>query len=236
MWRNSSDHEGLAEAHDLVVGLAVGVEVGAALAAAHGQAGQAVLEDLLEAQELQGAEGDVGVEAEAALVGADGAVELDAVAAVDADLALVVHPGHAEDDGALGLDDPLEDGVLLVLRLLLEDRGQGVQDLGGGLDEEGFPGGLLLEALKDFVDVLAHGSSRKECVEKDWARARVELVCGVLPASPSRGCGVVQRPKAGRHDSSGTIGRCGDFFFQEVTGSTRTGHFFEDLGFVFDDM
>ena len=40
-------HEGLAEVHDLVVGLALGVKVGTALAAAHGKGGQAVLEDLL---------------------------------------------------------------------------------------------------------------------------------------------------------------------------------------------
>ena len=37
-----------------------------------------------------------GVEAQAALVGADGGVELDAVAAVHLHLALIVDPGHAE--------------------------------------------------------------------------------------------------------------------------------------------
>jgi hypothetical protein len=62
-------HEALAEAHDLGVGLALGIEVGAALAAAHGQGGQGILEDLLEAEELEHAEVDGGVEAEAALVG-----------------------------------------------------------------------------------------------------------------------------------------------------------------------
>ncbi len=50
-------HEGLAEAHDFGVALALGVEVGAALAAAHGQGGQRVLEGLLEGQELQDATG-----------------------------------------------------------------------------------------------------------------------------------------------------------------------------------
>ena len=40
-------HEGLAKAHDLALGLALRVEVGAALAAADRQAGQRVLEDLL---------------------------------------------------------------------------------------------------------------------------------------------------------------------------------------------
>ena len=46
-------HKALAETHDLGVRLAVGVKVSAAFAAAHGQAGQAVLEALLKAQELQ---------------------------------------------------------------------------------------------------------------------------------------------------------------------------------------
>jgi hypothetical protein len=48
-------HEALAEAHDLGVGLALGVEVRAALAAADGQRGEGVLEDLLEAEELDDA-------------------------------------------------------------------------------------------------------------------------------------------------------------------------------------
>ncbi len=65
-------HEALAEAHDLVVRLPLGVEVGAALAAADRQAGQGVLEDLLEAEELDDAEVDGRVEAQAALVGAEG--------------------------------------------------------------------------------------------------------------------------------------------------------------------
>ena len=39
-----------------------------------------------------------GMEPQAALVGADGAVELHAVAAVHLHLALIVHPGHAEKD------------------------------------------------------------------------------------------------------------------------------------------
>src|SRR5690606_34809828 len=45
-------HERLAEAHDLPVGPATRIEVGAALAAADRHAGQRVLEGLLESQEL----------------------------------------------------------------------------------------------------------------------------------------------------------------------------------------
>ena len=120
-------HEGLAEAHDLVVGLALGVEVRAALAAAHGKGGQGVLEDLLEAQELQHAERDGGVEAQAALVGADGGVVLDAEAAIDLDLAGVVDPRDAELDDALGFDDALKQGRLLELRMSVECRLQGAR-------------------------------------------------------------------------------------------------------------
>ena len=112
-------HEALAEAHDFHVALAVGVEVRAALAAAHGQGGQAVLEGLLEAEELQDALVDRRMEAQTALVGADGAVELDAVAAVHLDLALIIDPGHTEGDDALGLDQTLDQAGLLVLGMLL---------------------------------------------------------------------------------------------------------------------
>ena len=59
-------HEALAEAHDLAVGLALRVEVGAALAAAHGQGRQAVLQGLLKAEEFYNRGSDGGVEAQAA--------------------------------------------------------------------------------------------------------------------------------------------------------------------------
>ncbi len=60
-------HEALAEAHDLVVGAALGIEVGPALAAADRLAGERVLERLLEAEELEGAEADGRVEAQTTL-------------------------------------------------------------------------------------------------------------------------------------------------------------------------
>jgi hypothetical protein len=90
---------------------ALGVEVRAALAAADRHAGQRVLEDLLEAEELDDPEVDARVEAQAALVGAERRVELHAEAAVDLHLALVVDPRHAEDDLALGLADALDDRI-----------------------------------------------------------------------------------------------------------------------------
>ena len=109
MWRKSSVMKLWQKRMTSLSLLPLGSKSRAALAAAHGQRGQGVLEHLLEGQELEDAEVHRGVEAQPALVGADGAVHLDPEAAVDLDLALVVHPGDAEHDHALGLDDALED-------------------------------------------------------------------------------------------------------------------------------
>src|SRR5690606_10444761 len=97
----------------------------------------------------------------------DGAVELDAVAAVDVDLAVVVHPRHAEVDVALRLHDPFEDAMLHVLGMLLEYRRQGVENLPYGLVEfllvriafnDGFIYGLhkLLSGSLLGIDRLGH--------------------------------------------------------------------------------
>ena len=59
----------------------------------------------------------------AALVGADGAVELDAVAVVHMDLALIVHPGHPEHDHPLRRGQPLQKGLPAVQRLVLFNDG-----------------------------------------------------------------------------------------------------------------
>src|SRR5581483_1634506 len=101
-------HERLAETHDLRVALPLGIEVGAAFAAAHRQRRQTVLEDLFEGEELEDAEVDGWMKAEAAFVGAERAVHLDAEAAIDADFAAVVDPRDAKHDQPLRLDHPLE--------------------------------------------------------------------------------------------------------------------------------
>lgn len=121
-------HERAAEAADLAVALVLGVEVGATLAATHAEAGQGVLEDLLETEEFEDTQVDGGVKAEATLVGAEGGVELDSEGIVDLDLALVVLPNNAELDDALGDGDDLEGvavlGVLLEERAVLEGGGK----------------------------------------------------------------------------------------------------------------
>src|SRR5690606_2874837 len=121
-------HEGLAEPHDLGVRAALGVEVAAALAAPDGHAGERVLEDLLEAEELHDAQVHRRVEPQAALVRAQGAVELDPEPAVDVHLAGVVGPRDAEDDLPLRLGDPLDQLGLDELRTLGQHRAERLQD------------------------------------------------------------------------------------------------------------
>src|SRR5690606_20428439 len=91
-------HERLAEAHDLAVGAIARVEIGPALAAADRHAGQRIFEGLFEAEKLDDPDIHGGMKAQPALIGAERGIELHAEAAVDADLPLVVHPRHAEDD------------------------------------------------------------------------------------------------------------------------------------------
>ena len=147
-------HEGLAETHDLAGAPALGVEVGAALAAAHRQRGQGVLEGLLEGQELQDREIDRGMEAQPALVGADRRAVLDAVAAVDLDLAAVVHPGHPEDDDPLRLHQAVEQAVLGVAGVLLDVGPQALHHFGDGLQEFGLGGIARLGAVQEFFQRL----------------------------------------------------------------------------------
>lgn len=117
-------HERNAELANLVVRLALGVEVGATLATTHVETGKSILEDLLEAKEFEDGEVDGRVEAETALVGTESRVELHTVTLVDLALALVVLPDDAE------LNDTLRDGgnleCLLVLGVLLEE-GRGLK-------------------------------------------------------------------------------------------------------------
>ncbi len=143
-------HERLAETHDLGVGAALRVEVGAALAAADGHAGERVLEDLFEAEELDDAEVDAGVEAQATLVWPERRVELDAESAVHLHAAVVVDPRHAEDDLTLGLRQTLDDARLDVVGASLQQRAQAGEHLVDSLVE------LSLSGVA-AQDRLAHG-------------------------------------------------------------------------------
>ena len=167
-------HEALAEAHDLVLALAVGIEVRSALAAAHRQAGERVLEDLLEAEELERRERDLRVEADTALVGADRRVELDTIAAIDMVGALVVHPGHAEHHGTLRLGDALEDSLGLVLGLGVDEGRDGLKDFLDRLEEFRLPGIPGPELVEDLLDVGVHGKNCKPKPAERQDRRRIQ--------------------------------------------------------------
>jgi len=130
-------HQRLTEAHHLALALALGVEVRAALAAAHGQGGQRVLEGLLEGQELQDRQVHRGVEAHAALERADGRAVLHAEGAVDVGAAAVVGPGHAELDDPFRFHQAFEQAMPRVLRVLLQERPEAEGDFLDRLQELG---------------------------------------------------------------------------------------------------
>ena len=146
-------HERLAEMHDFVIRLALGVEVGTTFATTHGKRGKAVFKNLLQAQELQHAERNRGVEAKAALVGANGGVELNAIAAIDLDLSRIIDPRHSEHNDALRLDKTLEQSVLFIFGMSIERRAKRAQDFCGCLDEFGLVGILGLKLFKDSFGV-----------------------------------------------------------------------------------
>ena len=152
-------HEALAEAHDCRVALALGVEVGAALAAAHGQGGQGVLQALLKAQELDNREIDRGMEAQAALVGADGGVVLHAVAAVDLYVAVVIHPGDTELNDALGLHKALQQRVLLPLGMLVDHEFQRFEHFPHGLQKFRLMSVTLLDLCINPFQILVRQHS-----------------------------------------------------------------------------
>ena len=158
MWRNSSLMKLWQKRITSLSLLPLGSKSEPPLPPPMGSVVRAVLEDLLEGEELEDAEVDRGVEAQAALVGADGAVHLDAEAAVDLDLAAVVLPRDAEHEDPLRLDDALQDLGLPVLRMPVEDEGQGLGDLLNGLMKLRLRRVLGLHLRQQRRDVVSHVS------------------------------------------------------------------------------
>ncbi|MNZ86488.1 hypothetical protein D3C78_1053090 [compost metagenome] len=124
------------------------------------------------------------MEAQAALVRADGAAHLDAVAAVDLHLALVIDPGHAEQHGALGLDHALQNAGLQVMRVGLEEWPQAAQHFFHSLVEFRLGRVALLQAREEIVDRFDHGRHLtkrigligffQECTKKQSHRNRAK--------------------------------------------------------------
>jgi len=107
------------------------------------------------------AEGEVDVErkAGAALVGAKRRVVLNAVAAVDVILELIVHPNDAELDGALGLDHTLEQAGSLILGVGIDDGFERGQDLFDGLQKFGLIRVLGSGLVQNSLDISIHDNS-----------------------------------------------------------------------------
>ena len=103
------------------------------------------------------------MEAQTALVGADGAVELDAVAVVHLNLTLVVHPGNPEQDGTLRGGQALQQSVPAVSVLVFLDHGtQRFQNLIDRLIEFGLVGILLFDPGKGLVNITHEQMSLHE--------------------------------------------------------------------------
>ncbi|MCY1553969.1 hypothetical protein D9M68_905040 [compost metagenome] len=110
------------------------------------------------------------MEAQAALVGTDGAAHLHAEATVDADPSLIVDPRHTEQDSTLRLDDPFDDAGLQVMRIGFQEGPQTAQHLFHGLMELGLVGITLLQAQQECVDGLRHVSHHFLFCEQFLAR------------------------------------------------------------------
>ncbi|ETH51351.1 glutamate/leucine/phenylalanine/valine dehydrogenase [Bordetella pertussis H973] len=185
-----------------------------ALAAAHGQGGQRVLQGLFESQELQHRQIDRRVEAHAALEGADGRAVLDAEGAVDLGLALVIGPADTELDHAFGLDQAFQQGVLGVMRVLLDEGPEAQHDLLDCLHEFGLlriargnPAQEVVQTLQfqDTASWQCDGAARCVAVQK---RREVVRGCTLLV----RNCGpkfVGRKAGIGRKTSAGAACRKG---------------------------
>src|SRR4029078_7398125 len=95
------------------------------------------------------------MEAESALVGADGAVHLDAETTIDLDIAMVIKPRNAEHQHALGLRYALKNFVRDVFRVTLQYETKGIEYFLDCLVEFGLCRILRLHLGHYFLDVIA---------------------------------------------------------------------------------
>ena len=77
---------------------------------------------------------------------ADGVVELHAIADVDVDFAVVVHPRHAESEDAVGLYEAFHETDAFKFRMLVIDGFDGLQKLRARLASILFHLGVWLRA------------------------------------------------------------------------------------------
>ena len=98
------------------------------------------------------------MEAQAALVGADGAVELAAVAGVGVHLAVIIGPHNTEGEHSLGLYHAAQEVCLFIFGVLIDQRGDGAENLLHGLNKFGFVLILASDVFDDAFYICIHGS------------------------------------------------------------------------------
>ena len=97
------------------------------------------------------------MQAQAALIRADGAGKLHAERVVDLHLTLVIHPRHAEKDLALRHGQAFKKRFFAILLFVaLNHRAQGIEHLANGLMKLRLAGIFAHHALIDLVNVR-HG-------------------------------------------------------------------------------
>ena len=101
---------------------------------AHGKGGKRVLKCLFEAEKFQNAQIHRSVEAKSSFIGADGGVELHAIADVHLHFAFIIDPRHTESDDALGFYQAFEQRSALPLRMLVVDVGNAEEYFVNGLE------------------------------------------------------------------------------------------------------
>ena len=97
------------------------------------------------------------MQAQAALIRADGAGKLYAEGVVDLHLPLIVHPRDAEENLPLRHGQPLEERLAAILLLVaLDHRAQGIEHLADGLMKFRLAGIFAHHARIDLINIR-HG-------------------------------------------------------------------------------
>ena len=95
------------------------------------------------------------MEAQAAFVGPDGAIHLDAKSAVDLCLSLIVEPRDAEHNHALRLNHALKDARIAVFRVFLQYKAKRFENLLHSLVKLRLRRIFRLNGVHDLFDVVA---------------------------------------------------------------------------------
>src|SRR5690242_20345591 len=103
------------------------------------------------------------MEPQAALVGSDRAVHLDAETAINLNASLIVKPGHAEHDYPFRLDDPFQDTGRLVFWMLRQHQPQRIEHLLHRLMKLRLGGILRLHADHYLFNVVPGTFDSRRC-------------------------------------------------------------------------